>query len=263
MKRTLTLLLLACLLPALSVRAQESLNDAIMQLSETVRAISAKGGFPSPGSLTDEEWARIPADLRPKIYALLENKTPKGLIPMVEDGTTVIGVPASSIFIQYARDREAPKEGNYVYSRWCDMTDISAAYISPEMFSITLQVPKIDIQGRQLDLTPVVRDFKGLYMLDFAQYRKGNRNVRYNRNSTSGGLRRDIRDFLDQGGYVTLMDLRKDGFYTRVYMAASGQVVTGFVLVHLDDNFDYGRFVCLEGNMDRAEFEKLIAKAIK
>ena len=59
MKRTLTLLLVACLLPALSVRAQESLNDAIMQLSETVRAISAKGGFPSPGSLTDEEWARI------------------------------------------------------------------------------------------------------------------------------------------------------------------------------------------------------------
>jgi hypothetical protein len=41
-------------------------------------------------------------------------------------------------------------------------------------------------------------------------------------------------------------------------MASDGQTVTGFVLVNLDDSFDYGRFVCLEGKIPYNQFQAVI-----
>ena len=227
----------------------------------------------TPELLTEQEWDSIPPAVREKLKRILstqnlhiaapDQKGNAGFTLMVEDGRHYYTVPAGSIFSQAPRDRKAPRDGNYVYSRWCDMTDIDAAYISPQMFEITRRLPKFDIQGTKVDLSPIIREFSGLYMLDFAQFRKGDPTVTYSRNTTSGGLRKDIRDFLDAGHYTTLMDLRKDGYYTRIYMAARGDIVTGFVLVNLDDSFNYGRFICLEGNMPKKEFQKILSMAIK
>jgi hypothetical protein len=46
-------------------------------------------------------------------------------------------------------------------------------------------------------------------------------------------------------------------------MAANGQTVTGFVLVNLDDSFDYGRFICLEGQMPYNKFQAVIKKIMQ
>lgn len=208
--------------------------------------------------LTEQEWNSIPPAVRVKIKEWFSQQT-----IMVEDGQYYYAVPAGSIFTQVSRERKVPEEGNYVYSRWCDMTDVNASYFSPDLFQMTRRLPKIDIQGKKLDLTPIIREFSGLYMLDFARYRKGDPNVSYCRNTTQGGLRKDIRDFLDSKGYKTLMDYRKDGQYTRLYMTSDGRTVTGFVLVNLDYGFDYGRFVCLEGQIPQEQFNRLIANIIR
>ena len=224
-------------------------------------------------TLSNKDWARIPADLRVKIKRIFEEdqqrlnsviqQSGKTFSFMVEDGQYHYAVPAESIFSQYPRERKAPAEGNYVYNRWCDMTDVNAVYIGPDMFRITGQLPRMDILERKLDLTPIIQSFKGLYMLDFAQFRSKDPNVRYSRNSVVGGLRKDIRDFLDKNGYKTLMDHRKDGQYTRLYIAGDSQTVRGFVLVNLDDNFNYGRFICLEGSIPQEKFQRLISKILK
>jgi len=169
----------------------------------------------------------------------------------------------SDVFVQISRDREAPPDGNYVYSRWCDMTDVNATYISPEMFKLAGSLPKLNIRGQNVDLSDVIKELKGLYMLEFAQYRKSAPGVRYCRNGQGTGLRWDIRNFLEKNNYKTLMDMRENGQYTRLYMAANGQTVTGFVLVNLDDSFDYGRFICLEGQMPYNKFQAVIKKIMQ
>lgn len=223
--------------------------------------------------LSKEEWNSIPAEVRVKIQqtfdaqarllASLSKESGQGFKMMVEDGQYHYMVPANSIFTQTPRDRKAPKEGNYVFSRWCDMTDVNSAYIAPELFKMTQKLPEIEVRGRKLNLTRIIESFSGLYMLDFAQYRKGDPKVTYCRNTTSGGLRKDIRDFLDSKGYTTLMDMRENGQYTRLYMATDGQTVTGFVLVNLDDSFDYGRFICLEGRMPYNKFQAVIKQIMQ
>lgn len=226
--------------------------------------------------LTTEEWRSIPPTVQDKIRRILNDdaqqiaalsrelqNTGAKYKFMVEDGQTWTLVPENSVFTQLPRERTTPPEGNYVYNRWSDMTDISAAYISPDMFRMMKELPRINILGRQLNLSGIVSDLSGLYQLDFARYRKSNPEISYCRNSTSGGLRRDIRTFLEQGNYKTWMELRQNGMYTRLYLATRGNVVTGFVLVNLDDSFDYGRFVCFEGKIPRDKFEALLTKTLK
>ena len=224
-------------------------------------------------TLTEEEWNCIPPEVRVKINKMFTeivaqarkqtaNQKENGIL-MVEDGKYFSYEPEGSVFTQTARDRQAPPEGNYVFSRWSDMTDVKSTYISPELFRMTRKLPKLNIRNQQIDLSPIVTELKGVYLLDFARYRKGDVNVRYCRNTTREGLRRDIRDFLDKGHYITLMDMRQDGQYTRLYVATDGETVSGFVMVELDDSFDYGRFICLEGQIPQKDFDILIRKSLK
>ena len=189
-----------------------------------------------------------------------QNKETSG-VWLLEDGKYLHY--ESDVFVQISRDREAPPDGNYVYSRWCDMTDVDATYISPEMFKLVGYLPKFNIQGKYLDLSDVITELKGLYMLEFAQYRKSDPGVRYCRNGQGTGLRWDIRNFLEKNHYKTLMDMRENGQYTRLYMTADEQTVTGIVLVNLDDSFDYGRFICLEGKMPYNKFQAVIKQIMQ
>ncbi len=224
-------------------------------------------------TLTEEEWNSIPPDVKVKITKMIleyanrareqaASQKEMGHL-MVEDGKYYSYEPTGSVFTQTARDRQAPPEGNYVFSRWSDMTDVNSTYISPELFRMTNKLPKLNIRNRQIDFSPIVTELKGVYLLDFARYRKGDVNVRYCRNTTREGLRKDIRDFLDKGHYVTLMDMRQNGQYTRLYVATDGETVSGFVLVELDDSFDYGRFICLEGRIPQIKFDKLIRQSLQ
>lgn len=221
-------------------------------------------------TITQQEWDSIPPALQEKIVRWmsqsiesaisLEKKEQTGGW-MLEDGRYLYY--ESDFFLQLSRDREIPPDGNYVYSRWSDMTDVDAVYVSREMYEMLGTLPKISIRGRKLDLSGVIQELKGLYLLDFARYRKSDPKVRYCRNGQRVGLRWDIRNFLEQNHYTTLMDMREDGQYTRLYIASEGNTVTGFVVVCLDDAFDYGRYVCLEGRMPKDKFQALIKKTMK
>ena len=231
-------------------------------------------------TLTQKEWESIPAGVREKIARIIQGNTKETPVPfttadqakslinqtqtgggMLEDGRYLYY--ESEFFLQLSRDREIPPEGNYVYNRWCDMTDVHSAYISPQMYRMAGKLPVFDIRGTKVDLSGIILELKGLYLLDFAQYRKSDPKVRYCRNGQRSGLRWDLRNFLEQNHYTTLMDMREDGWYTRLYIASEGETITGFVVVNLDDAFDYGRFICMEGKMSKQKFSKIIAKVIQ
>ena len=228
-------------------------------------------------TLSREEWESLPPETRDKIERMLIEARWRRTVrfdALLGDSSTYVVVVADGqvhisarqeirYLLSLPRDRQIPADGNYVYNRWCDQPDVSATYISPDMFGMMKRLPEINILGRQVDLSGIIPELKGLYLLDFARYSAERPWLTYSRNSSSEGLRRDIRDFLDENHYTTWMDMRQDGMYTRLFIASDGTTVSGFVLVNLDDEFDYGRFVCLEGRFPQKEFEKILKETLE
>ena len=157
-----------------------------------------------------------------------------------------------------------------LFTKWSVKEGVSATYISQAMFKMIGKIPEIEL-NHPVDLTPVIQTLDGLYMLEFAKERE-TRNLagtsviqtqRYERNTQFGGLRMDIQDYLSGNGYQLLMEKRDGELVTRLYVAGDGKIVTGFVLVRMDVDYDYGQFVCIEGKIPQAKFEAIIANGMK
>ena len=223
--------------------------------------------------MTEKEWNKLSPDTRRKISTVWNEL----LVRRATQGTPVQGTgpgndaillsPSNEAVQRYklqlpSNKRTPPDEGNYVYNRWCDMDDVNAVYVSPQLFKMMKTLPAMELNHRKIDFTPIIKDLKGLYMLELASMTKDGK-YKYSRNSTDRGLRRDIRDYLDDHHYVTLMENRKNPVITRLFWATDGTMVNGFVLVELDNDFDSGRFICLEGQIPQDKFENMITQALQ
>lgn len=157
-----------------------------------------------------------------------------------------------------------------LFTKWSVKEGVSATYISQAMFRMIGKIPQIEL-NRPVDLTPVIQTLGGLYMLEFAKEGETRNFVgtsvtqtrRYERNTQLGGLRMDIQDYLSGNGYALLMEKREGELVTRLFVAGDGKTVRGFVLVRMDVDYDYGQFVCIEGEIPQDKFEALIANGMK
>ncbi len=139
---------------------------------------------------------------------------------------------------------------NSFYSKWAEKEGVSATYISRSMFKMIRKIPQIQLD-RPVDLTPVIKNLDGLYMLEFN---------RLKRNTADGGLRKDIQTVLK--GHEKLMERREGELVTRLFMATDGKTVSSFVMTRMDVGANFGQFVCIEGAIPQSEFEKVIAEGI-
>ena len=141
-------------------------------------------------------------------------------------------------------------KANSFYSKWAEKDGVSATYISRSMFKMIRKIPQIQLD-RPVDLTPVIKNLDGLYMLEFN---------RLQRNTPNGGLRKDIQTILK--GHEKLMERREGEMVTRLFIATHGKTVSSFVMTRMDINSNYGQFVCIEGAIPQEEFEKVIAQGM-
>ena len=141
-------------------------------------------------------------------------------------------------------------KANSFYSKWAEKDGVSATYISRSMFKMIRKIPQIQLD-RPVDLTPVIKNLDGLYMLEFN---------RLQRNTSNGGLRKDIQTVLK--GHEKLMERREGEMVTRLFIATDGKTVSSFVMTRMDINSNYGQFVCIEGAIPQEEFEKVIAQGM-
>ena len=141
-------------------------------------------------------------------------------------------------------------KANSFYSKWAEKDGVSATYISRSMFKMIRKIPQIQLD-RPVDLTPVIKNLDGLYMLEFN---------RLKRNTADGGLRKDIQTVLK--GHEKLMERREGELVTRLFMATDGKTVSSFVMTRMDVGANYGQFVCIEGAIPQSEFEKVIAEGM-
>ena len=144
------------------------------------------------------------------------------------------------------------QSGKAIYNKYSDFNGVSAVYISPAMFKMIGQLPDLDVEaadGEKVDIAPLVRSFEGFYLLSVSD------------KSQAAELKQEVQSMIKSGRFEMLMEAKDSGSTMRIYTVGDDKTISSLVMLAQED--DSVQFICLEGCMNRKDFETLIAKSIK
>jgi hypothetical protein len=144
------------------------------------------------------------------------------------------------------------QSGKSLYNKYSDSNGVSAVYISPAMFRMIGQLPNLDVKasdGEKVDIAPLIRSFEGFYFLDVSD------------KSQASSLRQEVQTMIKSGRFEVLMEAKDSGSTMRIYTVGDDKIISSLVM--LAQEGDSVQFICLEGTINRKDFETLIAKSIK
>ena len=144
------------------------------------------------------------------------------------------------------------QSGKSLYNKYSDSNGVSAVYISPAMFRMIGQLPDLDVEaadGEKVDIAPLVRSFEGFYLLSVSD------------KSQAAELKQEVQSMIKSGRFEMLMEAKDSGSTMRIYTVGDDKTISSLVMLAQED--DSVQFICLEGCMNRKDFETLIAKSIK
>ena len=125
-------------------------------------------------------------------------------------------------------------------------------YISPSMFKIIGKLPDLEVEtaeGESMNLAPLISSFKGFYMLDISNP------------ATISAIDKDVASMISKGRYELMMEVKDEGESLHIYTSGNEKLIESFVFIASDG--DTLQFICIDGEMNRSNFEKLIAGAMK
>ena len=140
------------------------------------------------------------------------------------------------------------QDGKSIYQKYSDSEDISAVYVSPAMFKLIGRLPDIEMNSGEVNFYPIIKSLTGLYIIN-----SSNKNI-------NAQLYADVEKFIKSGRYELLMEAKDSGEAVRMYTVGNDAVVNSFVMVARDG--DETTFICIDGNMNRTDLEKLLAESI-
>ena len=141
------------------------------------------------------------------------------------------------------------QNGKSIYQKYSDEDGVSAVYISPAMFRMIGKIPDLKVEGDDIDLSPIIRSLTGLYIIDSENP------------GINARLKADAERFISSGNYELLMEAKDSGETVRMFTVGTEAIVKGFVMIAVDG--EETTFICLDGNMNRDELEKVLAEKIK
>ena len=144
------------------------------------------------------------------------------------------------------------QEGRNVYNKYSGGKGVSAVYISPSMFKIIGKLPDLEVEtaeGESMNLAPLISSFKGFYMLDISNH------------ATISAIDKDVASMISKGRYELMMEVKDEGEALHIYTSGNEKLIESFVFIASDG--DTLQFICIDGEMNRSNFEKLIAGAMK
>ncbi len=144
------------------------------------------------------------------------------------------------------------QSGKSLYNKYSDSNGVSAVYISPAMFRMIGQLPNLDVEasdGEKVDIAPLIRSFEGFYLLDVSD------------KSQAASLRQEVQTMIKSGRFEVLMEAKDSGSTMRIYTVGDDKIISSLVM--LAQEGDSVQFICLEGTINRKDFETLMAKSIK
>ena len=141
------------------------------------------------------------------------------------------------------------QNGKSIYQKYSGAEKVSTVYVSPAMFRLIGKIPELKMEDGEVDLSPIIRSLSGLYMID-------SQNTGIN-----ASLRADVEKFVAASKYELLMEANDEGEVMRMYCVGSEKTVNSFVMIAVDG--DETTFLCLDGQMDREQLEKILAEEMK
>ena len=142
--------------------------------------------------------------------------------------------------------------GKSIYNKYSDSMGVAAVYISPTMFRMIGQLPDLDVDtsdGEKVNIAPLVRSFEGFYLLSISD------------KSQAASLKQEVQAMIKSGRFEMLMEAKDSGSTMRIYTVGDDKVISSLVM--LAQEGDSVQFICLEGSINRKDFETLMAKSIK
>lgn len=144
------------------------------------------------------------------------------------------------------------QEGKNIYNKYSGNKGVSAVYISPAMFRMIGNLPDLQVEtanGESMNLAPLIKTFKGFYMLDISE------------SYLVSTLRRDVENMIGNGRYELLMEVKDEEDTVNMYIVGNDKIIESFVFLASDG--ESVQFICIDGDMSRNEVEKLILAASK
>lgn len=143
------------------------------------------------------------------------------------------------------------QEGKNIYNRYSGGKGVSAVYISPSMFKIIGKLPDLEMEtadGTSMNLAPLINSFQGFYMLDISNP------------ATVSTINQDVASMISKGRYELMMEVKDEGETLQIYASGNEKIIESFVFIASDG--DSVQFICIDGEMNRSDIEKLIANSI-
>ena len=141
------------------------------------------------------------------------------------------------------------QSGKSIYQKYSDAEDVSAVYISPDMFRLIGKIPDLEVGDSHVNLAPIIRSLSGLYIINSENGRINDKLVG------------EVRHFISNGRYELLMEAKDAGEVVRMYTVGTEKIVNSFVMLASDG--PETTFICLDGQMDREELEGILAESMK
>ena len=130
-----------------------------------------------------------------------------------------------------------------IYDKYSDMKGVEAVYISPAMFKMVGKLPDAEVGDKDMDFSKMVRNYRGLYVLEFSNRVKGQE------------MLSEVDKMIKKGKYETLMEAKENGEVTRMYVEAKGSVCTSLVIISMEGSeID---FICIDGDINMSEIRKM------
>ena len=139
------------------------------------------------------------------------------------------------------------QDGRSIYNRYSDEEGVTAVYISPAMFRLFGMLPDIDIDGKDVNLSQVIRSLTSFYVINTENPR------------IIDNLRSDVERYIKRGDYELLMEAKENGEAVRMYTVGDTEVVKNFVMLAAEPG--ECTFISFEGLISRADFEQLVRDA--
>ena len=141
------------------------------------------------------------------------------------------------------------QNGKSLYQKYAGLENVSAVYVSSAMFRMIGNLPDLKAGDSEVDLSPLIRKLEGLYIISSENP------------SLNANLQAEVKRFVANGRYELLMEAIDSGEVMRMYSVGSEKTVNSFVMFAIDG--DETTFICLDGQMDRDQLEKVLAEEMK
>lgn len=150
----------------------------------------------------------------------------------------VLAFAAVSLYAQGGKD---------IYNRYSGKKGVSAVYISPAMFNLIKELPDIQVESDDVNLSGIIKGFSGMYILDVEEP------------SLAGQLASEISSMVEKGKYELLMEAVDEGEKMHIYIVREGDMVTDFLMYAAES--DSTSVISISGTIPMAELQKALAAA--